>query len=110
MSNGILKVLLAATVVSIIAGSAVLAQTTGPEKITVQGVVSVETDGEGVVTAVMLTADDETVYNIKLDEKGLALGAEMEDKNVEVQGTLWEKDEAKWITVDSYKEIEKAKE
>jgi flagellar basal body-associated protein FliL len=94
--------------VVLIAGTALLgavcfaAEKAPAEMVKVQGVVGVTKDASGVITAVTLTAADGVVYNVTLDDNGKKLGEEMADKKVEVEGTISEKDDAKWITVQSY--------
>jgi flagellar basal body-associated protein FliL len=91
----------------LIAGAALLsavcfAEEKAPaESVKVQGLVGVTKDASGAITAVTLTTQDGVVYNVTLDENGKKLGEEMADKKVEVEGTVAEKDGAKWITVQS---------
>jgi flagellar basal body-associated protein FliL len=99
----------------LIAGTALLsavcfAEEKAPaESVKVQGLVGVTNDANGDITAVTLTTADGVVYNVTLDENGKKLGDEMADKKVEVEGTVAEKDGAKWITVQSYKAEEVSK-
>jgi DNA/RNA endonuclease YhcR with UshA esterase domain len=107
MSNGIFRVALVAAVLSLITASAVLAADAPaePKKVTVMGKVTVIKDDAGVVTAVMVTAKD-AAYSVTMDDNGKKL-AEMAGKEVEVTGTVTEKDGMKWITVESFKEVVK---
>ncbi|MFH1370401.1 MAG: hypothetical protein ABII09_03840 [Planctomycetota bacterium] len=107
MANGMLRVALVAAALSLFAASAVFGADAPaePKKVTVTGVVSVTKSDEGVVTAVMVTSKD-AAYSVTLDEKGMEL-SELASKEVEVTGVETEKDGMKWITVESYKEVEK---
>lgn len=73
---------------------------------TVVGVVAVEKDGDEIkgVTLTAKRKDKEVVVNVVLDEKGKALGEEMDGKKAAVKGTIKTKDGAKWITVQAFKE------
>jgi len=108
MTSGIFRVMLVAAAVSVFAVSAALSEDVNapaePETVTVQGTVSVEKNAVGVITTVMLMTEDEEIYNVILDEKGMELGSKMEGKKVEVQGIVMEKEEM-WIKVVSCKEI-----
>jgi flagellar basal body-associated protein FliL len=101
--------------VVLIAGTALLsvvcfaAEKAPAESVKVQGLVSVTKDANGDITAVTLTTKDGVVYNVTLDENGKKLGEEMANKKVEIEGTVAEKDGAKWITVQSYKAEEAPK-
>ncbi len=75
-----------------------------PKKVTLVGEVSVTRDDDDNITEATLTVG-ETDYNITLDAKGKKLAAEMDGKKVEVTGTVTEKDDEKWLTVESYKEV-----
>jgi hypothetical protein len=74
--------------------------------ITVTGAVSITEDDDWNITAVKLTLDAGTVYNITMDAKGKALGADMDGNRASVTGTLAEKDGAKWLTVVGYRAVE----
>lgn len=108
MSKGMFRAVLAAAVIGLFSVSLVYGEDAPaePEKVTITGVVSVTRSDEGDITAVMVTTK-EAAYMVTLDEKGMELGEEMENKDVEVTGVVSEKDEMKWITVESYKEVEK---
>jgi hypothetical protein len=80
-----------------------------PSVVKVQGVVSVTTDANDVITKVVLVTEDED-YNVVLDAKGLELGKMMEGEKVEVQGVVEDKSGELWLTVQSYKAIEEASE
>jgi len=83
------------------------AEGTEPKPVKLEGSVSVSRDANDVITAVQLVADADT-YNVVLDAKGLALGEEMEDEKVEVEGTVTVEKETdqKWLKVLTFKEIE----
>ena len=74
--------------------------------VTVVGIVSIAEDDDWNITAVKLTEEGGTVYNITLDAKGKALGTDMDANKASVTGTLAEKDGAKWLTVASYKAVD----
>ena len=76
-----------------------------PNSITLQGYVSALRDANDVIVSVQLITDAVT-YEVVLDEKGIALGKEMDGEDVEVQGVVSEKDEQEWLTVQSYKAVE----
>lgn len=80
-----------------------------PQKVALQGTVSVAYDANDVITSVSLTADG-TVYNVVLDEKGIELGKEMANEEVKVKGVVSETDGQQWITVRIFKAVEKEKE
>ena len=77
--------------------------------IKVQGVVNVTKDANEI-TKVTVTTKDKAVYEVVLNMKGLALGKEMANKEVEVEGTVSKKGTQEWIKVQSYKAVEKAAE
>jgi hypothetical protein len=70
-----------------------------------EGLVSVLRDANDVIISVQLDTDEET-YEVVLDKKGIRLGEEMEDEEVEVNGVVTEEDEQKWLKVLAYKAIE----
>jgi DNA/RNA endonuclease YhcR with UshA esterase domain len=107
MTKGMLRLVLTAAALGLFAGSAVLGgdAPAEPKKVTVVGVVSVTRDDAGTVTSVMITSRD-AAYEVTLDDNGKKLG-ELAGKEVEVTGVETEKDGMKWITVESYKEVEK---
>jgi len=76
-----------------------------PNSITLQGSVSVLSDANDVIVSVQLITDEVT-YEVVLDEKGIALGEEMDGEDVEVQAVVSEEDEQEWLTVQSYKAVE----
>lgn len=110
MANGMFRVVLVAAALGLFTASAVLAEEAPaePQKVTVVGTVSVTKDDAGAVTAVTVTAQD-AAYSVTLDENGKKL-AELDGKEVEVMGVVTEKDGVKWITVESFKEVEKPAE
>jgi competence protein ComGC len=76
------------------------------ETVTLQGVVSVVRDADGVITSVKLTTDDGTSYNVELDDKGLEMAEQAEDQKVEAQGIVTEEEGQKWLVVQSFKILE----
>lgn len=75
------------------------------EKVTVVGTVSVTEDGDWNITSAKVTTKAGVVYHITLDVNGKALANKMEMEEVEVTGTVREKNETKWLTVISYKKV-----
>jgi thymidylate synthase ThyX len=78
-----------------------------PKTTKVQGVVNVTKDANDLITKVTLVTKDKVVYNVVLNMKGLDLGKEMADKEVEVEGTVSKRADQQWIRVQSYKQVEK---
>ncbi len=76
------------------------------EPVTVVGTVSITENDDWLITAVKITVDEKTVYNVVLDEQGKQLGSEHNGDRVEVTGTLTMKGDARWITVQTIKELE----
>jgi phage-related protein len=74
----------------------------------VQGVVNVIKDANDVISGVTVVTEDEVVYNVVLNAKGLELGKEMADREVEVEGVVSNQDGQNWIEVHSYKQVEEA--
>ena len=77
-------------------------------KPTIVGKVVVVKDAAGVITAVQLDSKRLGVLNVVLDAKGKELGEKMEGKVVGLKAVQSEKDGAKWLTVESYHEIQRA--
>ena len=75
-----------------------------------RGRVVVVKDANGIITAVKLENRRRGTFNIVLDEKGKELGEKMVDKFVEITGTETTKNNEKWLTVEKYAEVKKAKE
>ena len=73
----------------------------------IRGKVVVVKDTAGIITAVQLESRKLGTYNVVLDAKGKELGAKMEGKRVEVKAVESVKGEAKWLTVESYTEIQR---
>ena len=73
------------------------------------GKVVVVKDADGVITAVQLENKKLGKYNVVLDVKGKELGEKMEGKLVAVKAVESVKDEQKWLTIESYREIQRAK-
>ena len=104
------KALLLALVAGFTVVLALAASRTGfaaEEKKTVKltGEVEATYDDDGNLTAAKLTVGKD-VYSITLDAKGKKCAEEMDCKKAEITCTVTEKDKAKWIAVESYKEIE----
>jgi len=76
------------------------------EVVGLQGFVSVLRDANDVIISVQLVTDED-VYNVVLDVKGLELGEQMEDREVEVEGVVSEEDDQKWLKVLTFKAVEK---
>jgi Rieske Fe-S protein len=69
--------------------------------VTVKGTVSVVKDDAGKITAVKITTKDgdkEVVYSVTLNPEGKKL-AHQDGKEVEVKGTVHEKEGAKTLTI-----------
>jgi hypothetical protein len=81
----------------------------GSEVVGLRGFVSVIRDVNDVIISVQLVTDDDT-YDVVLDTKGLELGKEMEDREVEVEGVVSEKDGQKWLKVLVFKAIGEGEE
>ena len=77
-----------------------------PTVFTLQGHVSVLRDANDVITSVRLVTDED-IYDVVLDAKGLELGEQMEDREVEVEGVVSEEDDQKWLKVLTFKAVEK---
>jgi len=80
------------------------------EKVTVVGLATAcGEDCEHGCPATVLTAD-EVLYRVTNDDKGKRLAREADGCNVEVKGTLAEKDGERWISVDTFKILEEEEE
>jgi hypothetical protein len=79
-----------------------------PKTTKVQGVVNVTKDANDIITKVTVVTADKVVYHVALNAKGLELGKEMADKEVEVEGIVSKRADQEWIRVQSYKAVEKA--
>lgn len=79
-----------------------------PKTTKVQGVVSVTKDANDIITKVTVVTADKVVYHVALNAKGLELGKEMADKEVEVEGIVSKRGDQEWIRVQTYKAVEKA--
>jgi hypothetical protein len=79
-----------------------------PKTTKVQGVVKVVKDANDVITKVTLTTKEGVAYNVALNAKGLELGKEMADKEVEAEGVVSKIGDENRIRVQSYKAVEKA--
>jgi len=101
------SVCLAMTVTLVLGLVSLAAVGSEPKVVTLQGFVSTYVDANGVVESVQLTTDENVTYEVVLDEKGIELGKKMDGKEVEVNGIVTEKDEQKWVKVQSFKALEK---
>ena len=72
-----------------------------PETTTITGTVRTTLDKDGKIISVELLAE-KAVYNVVQDDKGAEL-SKLNGKNVEVKGTVAEKEGLKWLTVISHK-------
>ena len=80
------------------------------ESVSVIGTVTVTKDAAGKVSAVHLSNVKKGTFSIVLDKKGKELGKKMVGKVVKVTGTETIKGTEKWLTVEKYAEVKKAKE
>ena len=76
------------------------------QKVTLVGYVAAcDEDCEYGCPATVITAED-VLYRVTNDEKGRQLAREADGCDAEVKGIVEEKDDDKWITVDSFKVLE----
>jgi hypothetical protein len=80
------------------------------EPISVIGTVTVAKDAAGKITAIHLSNIKKGTFSIVLDKKGKELGRKMNGKMVKVTGMETIKGTEKWLTVEKYSEVKKAKE
>jgi uncharacterized protein YggE len=97
-------VFLAMITMAFLASTGFAVEGSEPTTVTLQGYVSVLRDANDLIVSVQLVTDEDT-YNVVLDAKGLELGEQMEDKEVEVEGVVSEEDDQKWLKVLAFKEI-----
>lgn len=102
-------VLSAMLTAALLASISLAAEGSEPKPVTLEGFVSVWRDANDVIISVQLDTDEE-VYEVVLDKKGIELGEELEDEEVEVKGIVSEEDEQKWLKVLTYKAIEEGYE
>jgi hypothetical protein len=102
----IVVVCLAITVTLVSGLVSLAAEGPEPNVVTLQGFVSTSADANNVIKSVRLTTDENIIYEVALDEKGIELGKKMDGKQVEVTGIVTEKDEQKWIEVQSFKALD----
>jgi hypothetical protein len=103
--QGMSIVFLAVLTATLLASTSFAAEEPGGDAVELQGLVSVERDVDDAITSVQLITDEE-VYNVMLDAKGLELGEQMEDSQVEVEGVVSEQDDQKWVKVLSFRVVE----
>jgi hypothetical protein len=72
-----------------------------------RGKVAVVKNAEGVIAEVKLESRRLGTFDIVLDAKGKELGEKMAGKNVVIKGTVVDRGGKKWLTVESYKEIQR---
>lgn len=75
------------------------------ETVTLTGTIEVTTDDNDNVTAVALITADDDSYRITMDAKGKELGQKMAGAKVKVSGTVAEKDDEAWLTVQTYAKV-----
>lgn len=102
----IVVVCLAITVTLVSGLVSLAAEGSEPNVVTLRGFVSTSADANNVIKSVRLTTDENIIYEVALDEKGIELGKKMDGKQVEVTGIVTEKDEQKWIEVQSFKALD----
>lgn len=74
----------------------------------IKGTVSVTKDANDQVTDIVLTSTSNSIYHIKLDEKGKEL-AKYEGEEVEVHGKVTIKNDQQWLEVKHTSKCEKEK-
>ena len=72
----------------------------------VVGMVSIKEDEDFGITGAQLFGDDGELYNIVFDRNGVALSDEMDQMRAEVTGTVASKANGKWLSVESYRELD----
>ena len=82
----------------------------GGKKVTATGTVSATFDDDWILTSARFTAQDGATYSLTLDKNGKKLADEMEGQDVQVSGTLVERDGAKWLTVHTFKKVDEDEE
>ena len=102
-------VFLAMLTTALLVSTSLAAEEPGSEVVGLQGFVSVLRDADDVITSVQLVTDED-IYGVVLDAKGLELGEEMEDKEVEVEGVVSEEDDQKWLKVLTFKAVGEGEE
>ena len=102
----IMVVCLAMTMTLAIGVVSLAAEDSESNVVTLQGVVDTYVDANDIIESVQLTTSEDIVYEVVLDEKGIEFGENMDGEKVEVKGIVTEKDEQKWIKVQSFKAIE----
>lgn len=98
-------VFLAMLTTALLASTSLAAEEPEPEIVRLEGFVSVLRDVNDVIVSVQLVTEEE-VYDVVLDAKGLELGEEMEDEEVEVEGVISKEDDQEWLKVLTFKAIE----
>ena len=72
-----------------------------------RGMVVVVKDANGIITAVKLVNRRRGTFSVVLDAKGKELAEKMADKLVEITGKETTKDNEKWLTVETYSEMQR---
>jgi hypothetical protein len=98
-------VFLAVLTTALLASTGFAAEGSEPETVKLEGSVSVFRDANDVIVSVQLVTDEE-IYDVALDAKGLELGEEMEDRDVEVEGIISEEDDQELLKVLTFRAIE----
>jgi hypothetical protein len=75
-----------------------------PREVTVIGTVQVIENDDGKLEAIRVSVDDETTYEVILDERGEALTT-MDGKKVQVTGVLIRRGKSLRLRVKSFREI-----
>jgi hypothetical protein len=112
MKKLVILFVMAAIVEFAFVGAATAADPNMPKKMpfdpnAVRGRVLVEKDANGVITSVKIQNRRFGDWNVVLDEKGKELAGTMANKFVHVEGKVETKDGAKWVTIESYKEVKR---
>jgi len=82
------------------------------DKVALRGYVLTIEDDNGTVKSVKLVVagqDEDVTYQVTLDEKGKKLAA-LDGKDVKATGVVTTKDNAKWLAVESFKEVKDEEE
>lgn len=90
---------------TLLASASFAAEAPEGETVRLEGFVSVLRDVNDMIVSVNLITDEES-YNVVLDKKGMELGEEMEDEDVEVEGIVSKEDDQKWLKVLTFKLVE----
>lgn len=104
--QGMRIVFLAILTTAFLASAGLAAEGTEPTVIETEGYVNVLRDANDVILSVQLVADEQ-IYDVMLDAKGLELGEQAEDEDVEVAGVVSRADDQQlWLKVRTFKVLE----